>query len=109
MKLTKKQTAILTTKKGTIKKCYIDAIKKICKNDKIVDCNKAWYGGFKKGLTLRDSEFESITDVLKIFDIDFTIKNNAPRGGVCGDYIELKRKASSAKIDMIKKLLEDIR
>jgi len=87
MKLTKKTTELIITRKGTIHAHYISATQGISIIGNKLYCKK-WQGHN----TLKDVS-PRIKAMLESQGYKFTTGNDAPRGGVEGDFIKVSKVA----------------
>lgn len=91
-------------KNGNFKKNYKEAIYKILSGDKEFRDLKFWAGP-NRHLRLSDTLYCNICTILDILDVKYQELNKAPRGGVEGDYIKLKRKISKSKLDLLRSIM----
>lgn len=71
-----------------LKSRYEYVINLLKSGDKIFHL-KYWTGN-RNYRTLVETDYNNMIDVLNYYNIKFELGNDAPKGGVTGDYIELK-------------------
>jgi hypothetical protein len=83
---------IVLTKKGELNKSVINMLKN-CRYD-LINCKvyTGYYSGSGRFASAHSAE-RMLTDILKAQGYKFSIGNDAPRGGVSGDFAKLSRTA----------------
>lgn len=81
-------TAKLTTKDGKIAKKYAD-VEKVLLGGRV---HGKHYSGSGRYTSVANGTHYTTIEGLRLVGVDFTTGNDAPRGGQCGDYVELSPK-----------------
>lgn len=97
----KKVKKFLCTKQGTIKKCYSHLYSFIESDNRFHGCK--WSSG-KGFLNLSTSAHDNLIEALKVIGIDYSVGNDAPRGGQGGMFVELTEKGRRQVAEMRKYL-----
>lgn len=88
--LSKRQKAVLLTKKGEVSKNITNALWN-CRfeGNKIYHTYTSGSGRF----TTNHSAKWTLLEILKAFNYKYTEGNDSPRGGKCGDYLKVSKRA----------------
>lgn len=82
--------AKIITKKGKINAFYYDSCRFLFHAKESSHFHlKSWYN---KGAALKDTNHWRMIDLLKALKLNYSVGNDAPRGGVEGDFIYVHKK-----------------
>ena len=93
-----KNLEAITKKDGSLTVKHKEAIQRIIQSKGRVYTCKWVRNGKKQSLT---SILGNVMDVAKVFDFKFEISNDAPRGGVEGNYVKFSSQAVKSLIKFI--------
>ena len=104
MKLTKKQLNALTTKQGKLRSIVLDKFVGYSNKEFSQITRTGYYSGSGR-FTTACSFMGDFTNFLDVMKVKYTTGNDAPRGGVSGEYVKISSRAVTKLNKIIAELI----